>query len=168
MINGTKCSTLRKNTAVIAKQIATPNANYCLNSTMMLSRPYHQITIQLVSQADHLIIKAERPTTPHRKPHPLPIKEKRSQPTTRNTIYVRTWTKELAEPGPFMDPGNTFPRMIKAIKSNMQVTYEFGTNTEHCNRQARPVTQPNTGVPHTPRASPMRCWIMNFKRGLNP
>ena len=67
-----------------------------------------------------------------------------------------------------MDPGNAFPHRIMAIKLNMPVTYQFGTNTEHYNRRARAVTQPNTGVLHTPCASPMRCWIMNFQKGLNP
>ena len=150
------------------KQRANPNANYCPNLMTMLLGPYRRITIRPINQADHLVVETERLTTPHTNPHPLPIKERRSQPRTRNMIYVKTWTKRLAEPGPFMDPGNVFPHRIRAIKPNMQVTYQFRTNTEHGNRQARAATQPNTGVLHTPCASPMRYWIMNLQKSLNP
>ena len=67
-----------------------------------------------------------------------------------------------------MDLGNVLPCRIMAIKPNMPVTYQFGTNTEHYNRRTHATTQPNTGVLHTPYASPMRCWIMNFQKGLDP
>ena len=79
--------------------------------------------VRPINQADHLVVDIEWLTIPHRKPHPLPIKERRSQPRTRNTIYVKTWTKRLAEPGPSMDPGNVFPHRIMAIKPNIPVTY---------------------------------------------
>ena len=81
--------------------------------------PILRITIRPINQTDHLVAETERLTNPH----PLPIKEGRSQPRSRNTIYVKTWTKRLVEPGPSMDPGNVFPHRIMAIKPNIPVTY---------------------------------------------
>ena len=67
-----------------------------------------------------------------------------------------------------MDPGNMLLHRIMIIKPNMPVIYQFGTNTEHYNRRTHAMTQPNTGVPHTPCASPMRCWNTIFQKGSNP
>ena len=65
------------------------------------------------------MVETERPAMLYTSPHPLPVKEGRLRPRTRNTIYVRTWTKKLAKPGPSVDPGNMFLHGIMIIKQNM-------------------------------------------------
>ena len=39
--------------------------------------------------------------------------------------------------------------------------------TQH-NKHPKNEVHPETGVPHTPYVSPLRCWIMNFQRDSNP
>ena len=80
-------------------------------------------TIRPTGWTDHLMVETEQPTMPYTSLHPLPKKEGRARPRTRNTIYVRTWTKKLAKPGPSMDPGNVLLYGITIIKPNTLVTY---------------------------------------------
>ena len=67
-----------------------------------------------------------------------------------------------------MDLGNMLLCKIMATKLSTLINYQLRINTEHYSRRTHATTQPNTGAPHTPCASPMRCWIMNFQRGFNP
>ena len=67
-----------------------------------------------------------------------------------------------------MDLGIPLRRRIAATKTTILVEYQLGINTEHYNRRKHAMTHPKTGVLHTPCASPMRCWIMNFQRDSNP
>ena len=154
--------------AIIAKQRAILIVNCCLNLTKRLLRLYRRRTILPTSRTGHLVDETEWLAMAYTSPHPLPVKEGRPRPRNRNMIYVRTWTKRLARPDPSIDPGTVPPHGTMVIKPNMPATYQFGANTEHYNRRTHATTQPNTGVLHTPCASPMRCWITNFQNGLNP
>ena len=69
------------------------------------------------------MVETERLAMPYTSPHPLPLKEGRLWLRTRNTIYVRTWTKKLAKLGPSMDPGNVLLHVTMVIKPNMSVIY---------------------------------------------
>ena len=55
-----------------------------------------------------------------------------------------------------MDLGNVFLRKIKATKLSILASYQLRINTEHYSHRTHAMTHPNTGVPHTPCALPMR------------
>ena len=67
-----------------------------------------------------------------------------------------------------MDLGSMLLRRITATKTTILIEYQLGINTEHYIHQKHATTHPNRGVLRTPCASPMRCWITNFQRDLNP
>ena len=67
-----------------------------------------------------------------------------------------------------MDLGNVFLYRITATKPTILIDYQLGINTEHYSRRTNAMTHPSIGAPHTPCASPMRCWIMNFQRDSYP
>ena len=71
------------------------------------------------------MVETEQLAMPHTSLHPLPLKEGRLRLRTRNTIYVRTWIKRLAKPGPSMDPGNVLLHGTMIMKLNMPVIYQF-------------------------------------------
>ena len=102
---------------------------------------------------DHPMAETEQLMTPH---------------ISQLTIYESTCTKKLVWPGPFMDLENVLRRRITAAKTIIPIEYQLGIRTKHNNHQQHAMTQPNTGVPNTPCASPMRCWIMNFRKDSNP
>src|SRR3954464_6402922 len=70
--------------------------------------------------------------------------------TSQHAIHMRTRIKKTAQPD--LSTGQE-----SALQQAMQ----------H-NKNQNTTVHPNTGVPHTPYVSPMRCWTMNFQRDSNP
>ena len=65
-------------------------------------------------------------------------------------VYARAHIKRRAKPDPSMDHASV-------LQHTMQ-------HNKHPNN----TVNPDTGVPHTPYVSPMRCRTMNFQRDSNP
>ena len=52
---------------------------------------------------------------------------------TLHTIYVSSWIKNPARPGPSMDVGDTLRCRIMVTKMIRLIEYQFGISTKHNN-----------------------------------
>ena len=132
--------------ATIATRRATQSASCCQNSTM---RPFRQRTIRPAGRTNHSMTAIEQLLTPH-------------------TIYVSSWTKKPARPGPSMDLDNMPRCSITVTKMIRLIEYQFGINTGHNNSRQHGPTCPDIEGLHTLCASPKRYWITNLHGDSNP
>ena len=86
----------------------TESASCCQNSTM---RPFRRRTIRPVGRTNHFMTAIEQLLTPH-------------------TIYVSSWTKRPARPGPSMDLEDMLRRRIMVTKTIRLIEYQFGSTPD--------------------------------------
>ena len=122
-----------------------PKRKLLQNSTM---RPFHRRTIRPGGRTNHFVTAIEQLLTAH-------------------TIYMSSWIKRPARPGPSMDLEDTPRRRTMVTKTIRLIEYQFGISTGHNNSQRHATTHPNTEEPLTLCASSKRYWTTNFHRVLN-
>ena len=116
---------------------------------MKPQHPFGPKTIRLLSRTSQLMAAIEQPLIPH-------------------TIYESSWTKRPVRPDPSMGPEDVLRRGIMVTTMIMLIEYQSGINTGSNNSRQQAATRPDTEGLHTPCASRMRCWIMNFHKDSNP
>ena len=82
-----------------------------------------------------------------RRPHG---KQRAAKHTSRHVIHIRILAKRMARSGPSMGQERRLQKATQHVEC-LKIT-----------------VHPNTGAPHAPYVSPMRCWIMNFQRDSSP
>ena len=145
-----------RNTASNAQLRVTRSASYYHN---LMTRPlsqYHQSIKLLTNPTDHHVDGTDRLLTPNTSLRHPAIEARRQWPRAIPTTYARTWTIELVRQDQSMDRGDVLQSGRTAIRLGATGTTSPGPKTAYGLHPNCIVTSPDTEVPHTPYASPMR------------